>query len=401
MRVPDHVPPELVVDFDFYNIPGIEGNVQNAWKSALPDLPIIYTPRNTGHWVFTRAEDIERMLRDSERLCNTSILIPPPQGDIKVLPEQSDPPDHAFYRGSVAKFFTADLVAKREEEIRALTVELIEGLKPRGECEFIRDFAGELPIVVFLKIMALPLEHRAALRASAVKMVRGSDAQAKTEGFLELQTYIAECIKERRASPREDIISNVVVTNTNGRQMQYDEALGLCSALLLGGLDTLASMVGLISRHLAESPEDRRFIRENRSEMPRIVQELTRRFALVSVTRVVKVDQEYKGVRLKKGDLVLLPTMLHSMDERRFGCPTRVDYERKNAPNATFGSGIHTCIGNVLARAEIKIFLEEWLMRIPEFSLKAGHKPLAYSGPISGLHELWLEWPKPSLNGRS
>lgn len=395
MNVPDHVPPHLVVDFDLYQVPGVAGDTQLAWKNSLPEGPIVYTPRNGGHWVFTRAEDIEIMLRDSNRVSNSSILIPPPQSTIKVLPEQSDPPDHDFYRGSIAGFFTANQVSKREAEIRALTIELIEGLKPCGECDFIAEFASELPIVMFLRIMGLSIEHRGALRASAVKMVRGADAQAKTEGFQELQSYIAARIEERQRSPKEDIISHVLSTQVDGRKMTYEEALGLCSALLLGGLDTLASLLGLIGRYLAENPDQRRYIRANPAAMPRVVQELTRRFALVSVTRVIKVDQEYKGVRLKQGDLVLLPTMLHSMDEARFSCPFAVDFERKNTPNVTFGSGIHTCLGNVLARTEIRIFLEEWLPRIPEFWLKPDRELVVYSGPITGFHELWLQWRRP------
>jgi len=90
--------------------------------------------------------------------------------------------------------------------------------------------------------------------------------------------------------------------------------------------------------------------------------------------------------------MVLLPTMIHSADEKRFKCPYEVDFERKMSANLTFGSGIHTCIGNVLARAEIKIFLEEWLTRIPEFQMKVGLKRTGYSGAVNGFHELWLEW---------
>lgn len=393
MNVPEHVPRELVVDFDLYEVHGVAGDTQRAWRDALPDRPLVYTPRNGGHWVFTRAEDIEVMLRDTNRTCNSSVLIPPPEGAIKVLPEQSDPPDHNFYRSSIAGFFTASEVAKREGEMRALTVELIDRMKSKGRCDFIAEFASELPIVMFLRIMGLSIEHRAALRASAVKMVRGANAQAKTEGFQELQSYIAARIAERQAAPVEDIISRVLSTEVDGRKMTYDEVLGLCSALLLGGLDTLASLLGLIGRYLAVNPAQRRYIRANPADMPRIVQELTRRFALVSVTRVIKVDQDYKGVRLKQGDLVLLPTMLHSLDETRFACPVAVNFERKNTPNITFGSGIHTCIGNVLARTEIRIFLEEWLTRIPEFRLAPDRELVVYSGPITGFHELWLEWP--------
>lgn len=390
--VPSHVPRELVCDVDFYNIPGVSGDVQLAWKDALPDAPLVYTPRNGGHWILTKGADVETFLRDHELTTNLHIMIPPPQGGIKVLPEQSDPPDHGFYRGSIAGFFTAPQIAAREEEIRAVTIELIEGFRARGECDFIAEFANELPIIMFLRLMQLPIEDRAPLRDSTVRAVRGADAQTKTEGYGELQAYIAQRIEERIAEPRDDIISHILAMKAGDRVMAYEEALGLGAALLLGGLDTLASLLGLVGRYLAENPEQRRYIRENPDKLSRIVHELTRRFAPVSVTRVVRMDREYHGVTLKTGDLVLLPTMLHSMDEERFACPHAVDFERKMTPNVTFGSGIHTCVGNVLARTEIRIFLEEWLARIPDFRVKPGTDVVIESGPVSAFRELWLEW---------
>ena len=392
--VPDHVPAELVVDFDFYDIPDIGGDPQLTWKAALPDVPIVYTPRNGGHWVFTHAEDIEAAFRNFEQLSNSSIIIPAHESPIKMLPDQSDPPDHGFYRQSVESFFSASAIAARENEIREFAIELIETLKPRGECDFIEEFANQLPIVMFLRIMGLPVEDREPLREAATKMVRGSDAQTKTDGFEGLLNYLAERIAERQISPCDDIISSLLSTNIDGRQMVRNEALGICGDLLLGGLDTVASLLGLIARFLAENPDQRRFIRANPAQMPRIVQELTRRFAIVSTGRVVKRDHDFKGVRLKQGDLVLLPTVLYGMDEMLFACPHAVDFERKMTPNITFGSGIHTCLGNVLARAEIRIFVEEWLARIPEFSRKPDCELVLFSGPVTALQELWLQWPK-------
>lgn len=391
--IPAHVPPELVVDFDFYAIPGIAEDAQLAWKRALPAQPIAFTPRHGGHWVFSRGEDIDQLLRDYDLTTNSAILIPPPGGDVKVLPEQSDRPDHTFYRQAIAGFFTQEQINRREDEVRAVTRSLIDGFIGRGECEFVSEFSNELPIIMFLKMMSLPIEDRGPLREAAVATTRGSDAQAKTEGYLALQDYIVRCIREREAKPRDDVISHVVNFEVDGRKMKYEEALGLCSAMLLGGLDTLASLLGLIGRFLAENPDQRRYIREHPDKMQSIVQELTRRFAVVSVTRVSRSDQEYRGVQFRKGDLFLLPTMMHSMDPEQFENPFEVNFERKLQRNVTFGAGIHTCVGNILARLELRVFLEEWLGRIPEFRIKPGTQVLASSGPVCTLHELWLEWP--------
>jgi len=383
-----------VVDFDVYNVPGIEGDTMSIWRNALPDLPLVYTPHNGGHWIVARAEDIEAFFRDVERISSSSILIPAHESKIKMLPSQSDPPDHAFYRKSVVSFFTAAAIDAREKDIRAFAIELTERIKPKGECDFIAEFANELPFIMFLRILDLPVEDRVQLRESTEKMVFSSDPHAKTEGFEELQSYLAARLEARRTSPVDDLMSSVVHAKLDGRSMTGDEALGLCTNLLLGSVDTVAGLLGHITRYLAQDPAQRQYIRENPDKLTRIVHELTRRFALVSTGRVVKVDHEYKGVPLKKGDMVLLPTMIHSADEKRFRCPREVDFARKMSPNLTFGSGIHTCIGNVLARAEIKIFLEEWLTRIPEFQMKPRFKQTGYSGAVNGFHELWLEWPQ-------
>jgi len=153
-------------------------------------------------------------------------VIPAHESKIKMLPSQSDPPDHTFYRKSVVNFFTAGAISARENDIRAFAIELTEHLKPKGECDFIAEFANELPFIMFLRILDLPVEDRVQLRESTGKMVFSSDPHAKTEGFEELQSYLAARLETRRTSPVNDLMSSVVHAKFDGRSMTSDEALG-------------------------------------------------------------------------------------------------------------------------------------------------------------------------------
>jgi len=168
---------------------------------------------------------------------------------------------------------------------------------------------------------------------------------------------------------------------------------------MFGGLDTVASMLGFIARFLALNPGHRRQIVERLDDeafLKHAVEELLRRHGIANTARIVAQDTELGGVQLKAGDVILPPNLLVGLDERAVEDPTRVDFARPfPIRHATFGNGVHTCPGAVLARRELQVFLQEWLRRIPDFEIKPGTTPVAATGMVNGVLKLELSWALP------
>ena len=166
----------------------------------------------------------------------------------------------------------------------------------------------------------------------------------------------------------------------------------MCTVVLFGGLDTLASLLGFVARFLAESPEHRQRLVLEPELIPFAVEELLRRFAVAGVGRIAPRDLQIRDITIKEGERIWLPSFLHNLDERRFQDPLLVDFNRRGPLHASFGNGIHRCPGSNLARTELRIFLEEWLRRIPQFGVAPGATPLTGAGIILSMKYLPLTW---------
>jgi cytochrome P450 len=175
--------------------------------------------------------------------------------------------------------------------------------------------------------------------------------------------------------------------------MNHAEIMGESMDLLFGGLDTVAAMTGFIMRFLARHPAHRRQLVEDHTLLPKAVEELLRRHSVATVARRVLKDIEIDGVMLQAGDMVVLSTVMHAMDETLWPAPLSVDFNRPAQQIGTFGLGVHTCIGARLARSEVTIMLDEWLTHIPDFEIAAEDDGRGLSGAVNALSSLRLVWP--------
>jgi cytochrome P450 len=192
------------------------------------------------------------------------------------------------------------------------------------------------------------------------------------------------------------LISQILQIKVGDRPIIHEEAVSESALLLFGGLDTVAGSMSFIARFLALNPEHRRQLVDDPALIPQAIEELLRRLSLPTVGRKLTQDVTLDGVTLKAGDRVMMSTCLHGLDERAWPDPLKVDFTRKVQDHMAFGRGAHKCPGANLARAELRVFLEEWLKRIPDFALKPDDPPLCGSGPVSGVLRLPLVWPSRS-----
>lgn len=395
---PEHVPAELVRDVDLFNLPGAREDVHVAWKRIQTEMPRIYwTPRNKGYWMITRAKDIIQMQLDDEHFSMKGALVPNNPRPFPAPPLDIDPPEHAAYRLLVSPAFSPKVINSVEGAVRDYVIQSIESFVGRGECEFVMDFAKELPVIVFLTMVGLPIEDRFQLMPNADIIAQSNNPEEIHEARLQLMEYVRGKVEERRANPVDDIITKVINADINGKPIDPDYALGMCTLLVSGGLDTVRNMMCYFAKFLATHPDHVKQLIDNPELIPNAVEELFRRHGVSNTARLVRKDVEFCGVQLKAGDQIQGVSALVGLDDETVPDPMRVDFTRPAPiPHATFGNGPHRCPGSILARAEMRIFMEEWFKRIPVFGLKPGTRPDQNAGMVNNIRELWLSWPKPS-----
>jgi len=395
---PDNVPAGLVFDFDIYAVPGSDEDVQAAYAAIQQRAPdIFWTPRNGGHWVATRGEDILAMQRDYGHFSHRHILIPPmPPGTPRQIPLEMDPPEHSHYRRPLTQALLPSIVAQIEDHVRVIAVETIERLRPLGQCEFVEDFAKILPIHVFLGLVDLPREDKALLLPLAEDAVRGRTADVRGAAHEAVGHYLHKWVAERRERPGDDLLSKLVNVEIKGERISHHEAIAYASLVLFGGLDTVVSMLAFFARFLAMHPDHRRQLTARLDDdafVKAAIEELVRRHGLANTARTIAADFTYRDIQFREGDTILPANLFVGLDDRINPDPLTVDFERAKPVHAAFGNGPHACPGAGLARRELRVFLEEWLRRIPDFGITPGTKPVLATGMVNGVLKLELSWP--------
>lgn len=399
--IPAHVPRERVRDVDMYALEGIEEGPHQAWMRIRDDdtPALIWTPRCGGHWIATRGAQIREIYSDYQRFSSDVFIIPKDVGsETGFLPLSLAPPEHTPYRKAIDKIMSLARVRPLEDKVRAISVELIEKFADKGGCDFAADYAQQFPVRVFMALADLPVEDIPELLSYAHHMTRpegdtpeevATNLAAGSNGFL---AYADPVIRARRGKGGTDLMSMIADAELDGEPMPIDEAISVSCALLLGGLDTVVNFLSLVMLHLARHPENVEELKSDPLVLMRGVEELFRRFPVSAVGRMVANDIDYDGVRLKQGEMILLPGVFHALDERETSCPMQVDFGRKNFSHSMFGHGPHRCAGLHLARMEAIVTLQEWLRRIPTFRLREGTTPTYRSGMLAYVENLQLAW---------
>jgi cytochrome P450 len=250
-----------------------------------------------------------------------------------------------------------------------------------------------LPIGIFLRMADLPFSDREWLLPRAEANTRTGTAEEQRAAFSEIMGYVSDKLNERRGRAGGDLLTVIANGVVNGRAVSHDDAVGLASLVMFAGLDTVVAMLGHFMRHLAMHPDHRRALGERPELLKPAIEELLRRHGVTQMARIVAQDCAYKGVTMRSGDMVLLPTLLYGLDEARFPGAVDVDFGRHDKVHLAFGAGAHRCIGSVLARTELQILLEEWLALIPDFWVKPGDRVEVRSGKVNAISRLPLAWP--------
>jgi cytochrome P450 len=394
--IPDHVPPELVFDFDYttatHNVPDPYAPLMDLDARGVPDF--FYSPLLGGHWVARRYATVREIFQDHERFTTFPIVIPPIKDQpTRMIPLQVDPPDHQRYRRIMGPLFTPAAARTLESVLRATAAELIEPLVGLGQVDFVRAYAHKYPPLVFLRFMGMPTERMDEFVHWAAESLVGTPEQQSTSGA-KIIAFVTEFIDAKYAKPGLDWASKLIAARPEdgSAALTREEVINITYFLFLAGLDTVLNSMSHAWRYLATTPDAQAKLAADASQIPNAVEELLRFNVITNNSRRVREDMDFRGIKLKKGDPVLLLVAVANREENQFPGGKSVDLERRQNVHLTFGLGIHRCIGSNIAREELRISLEEWLKRIPSFRLKEGADVRSVGGVTMGLQTLPLVW---------
>jgi cytochrome P450 len=299
---------------------------------------------------------------------------------VPLVPIAIDPPEHTRFRRMLDPFFSPKRMAEREPELRRQAGELIDVIVAKGECEVVADLATPFPSQVFLTLFGLPMADRDRLvhwKDAILAFTDPSSAEPTPEVLtfaLELFTFLNEHIAQRRTDTSGRDMLTQLIHDTDDGGMNDSEILGLCFMFVLAGLDTVTSAVGFSLNKLAQDAELRKRISNDFSLIPGFVEDMLRVDGPVPFApRVTTEEVEVAGRVLPKDTRVMLSYGSADRDPKRYDDADEVHVDSK-AVHFAFGRGPHRCLGSHLARLELRLILEEWHTRIPEYTL-AGAAP--------------------------
>ena len=354
-----------------------------------------------GHSVHVASyEDVRWALRHPEVFSSKDVV--DLGNDQPLIPLSVDPPDHAKYRRMLDPEFSPKKMTALEPEARALVNEIIDTFVDQGACEFHEDFATPLPSTIFLALVGLPqsdLPDFLRWRDDTIRPHANTAEEAdriRADASHAINEYFITALEEKAKKPDDRLLTRIVNGEVDGRPLTHREQLGMCHLLLLGGLDTVTATLDCMITYLAQHPDRRQAVVDNPELMEPAIEEMLRhQTPVMMVPRIIAQDFELGGVHMAAGDSATLMIGAANCDRAEFDDPTEVVLDREANRHLAFGGGPHRCLGSHLARLELRVALQEFHKRIPEYAIAEGteihfspgirqadHLPLVF--PVSG-----------------
>ena len=369
---------------------------------------------NYGHWCFSGFAEVSALLRDRRFgreilhvMTREELGWPPPKphtADFDLTEKYSllslEPPDHTRLRTLVNRAFVSRNVEQLRPRIEALANDLIDQFEGQHEVELLKAFAAPLPATVIADMIGLPADMAGQLVAWSNRMVQmymfgvteavERDANAAAADFM---AYLRPLLAERRAAPRQDLLSHMLTAGDDGQKLSEEEVISTTILLLNAGHEATVHTTGNAVKTILESGLDPKALFATPAQTEATVEECLRYDApLHMFTRYALEDVALDGgIRLKKGEVIGLMLGAANRDPRRFAQPERFDPFRTDGANVSFGAGIHFCIGAPLARIELQVGLKTLFDRLP--GLKLAERP-SYNNVyhFHGLERLVVQW---------
>ncbi len=349
------------------------------WEDLRQRCPVAHSDRYGGTWLPVTHELVSEVAYDTEHFTSRSIVVSerrPGPDDLPAPiglspPISSDPPYHGLVRRMLLPAFAPKPVAALEPFTRQLCRDLLAETEGKTSFDAATEYAQHIPVRVIVRFLGFPQADADLFRRFIRLVLEEVDRPAEERGtmFGDLDDYMDAQIEDHLAHPRDDLTSFLIGAEIAGRKLSVEHVRGTMILLMIAGIDTTWSAIGASLWHLARHPADRRRLASQPGLMNTAVEELLRAYAPVTMARLVAKDFDFHGHPLQEGDWLLLPFPAANRDPAMFENPGVVQLDRARNRHAAFGLGRHRCLGSNLARMELRVALEEWLARYPDFEL--------------------------------
>ena len=390
---------DWATDFD-HGDPEYNRRAHEIWADLRGRCPVAHSDRYGGTWLPVTHEHVRRIAYDTENFTSRSVVVstvvPDDQAPVGGAPPiTSDPPFHHEARRLVLPPFSPKKIAEWEPEVRRLCNELLDRVEVDVRAGRVVDaavaYAQHIPVNVIARMLGFPLEDDELFREFVHEILENinGEPEDRIRAFERIDAYLMAQIDDHEANPRDDLTGYLMNVDLGGEKLPKEMVAGFILLLLVAGIDTTWSAIGSSLWHLASHPDDlRRLVREPEL-MGTAIEEFLRVYAPVTMARLVAKDHDFDGCPMKTDDWVLLPFPAANLDPAEFENADQVLIDRAENRHAAFGLGIHRCLGSNLARLELRVAVEEFVKRFPEFELAHGEDGVVWSvGQIRGPRQL-------------
>jgi cytochrome P450 len=375
-----------------------DGDPHTVWTHLRHEAPVFFQKHafGPGFWAITRYEDVVALSSDRRLLSaggRTTTGSPPTSEGVDIL-VVTDPPRHTQLRALVNKAFTPRAIAALEPYVQGIVNDIVDGLVERETCDFAAEVSARIPYTVICELLGVAPDDRGPLSHAVGHFLESrAHVHAEAEDRIELGSYFLELADERRARPRDDLVSRLVHAEVDGDRLSDADVLALAMLLFIAGSETTMNAIsgGLLA--FIEHPAQQRRLATEPSLWSRAVEEILRWASPVlnGMVRTAACDLEVRGTRIAAGDKVTLWYPSANRDEDVFADPFSFDVAREPNPHIAFGAGWHFCLGASLARLEIRTVLKTVLDRLGDVEV-AGPVVRLRSNVSSGIEHLPIRY---------
>ena len=400
----DLTPPTSDVYYDPFDFE-IDTDPYPTFRRLRDEAPLYYNEKHD-FFALSRFDDVEAIERDfTTYLSGKGSVLEAIQAVIQLGVEIppgiilfEDPPAHTAHRGLLSRVFTPRRMSAIEPQVRAFCAASLDPLVGSGGFDFIADLAAEMPMRTIGMLLGIPEQDQVEIRDRIDANMRleedGNPSQGGVEGSALDGSGFADYIDWRTEHPSDDLMTdllNAEFEDETGsrRKLSREEILNYVGLLAAAGNETTTRLIGWSGKVLAEHPDQRSEIVEDRTLIPNTIEELLRYESPSPVqARYVAADVEHYGRAVPAGSIVLALTASANRDERRFPEPDRFDIHRDIGHHVAFGYGIHFCLGAALARLEGRVALDEVLRRFPTWEIDWENAVQAHTSTVRGWEKL-------------
>jgi cytochrome P450 len=373
---------DWATDFDHAD-PEYNPNAHEIWADLRATCPVAHSDRYGGTWLPVTHADVSRIAYDTENFSSRSVVV----STAEILAEA---PFHHHARRLLLPPFAPKQIDPWEHDVRALCHQLIDEMADTDVVDAAVQYAQHIPVNVIARMLGFPLEDADLFRGFVHDVLEGVNKApgVREAAFERLDAYLERQIQDHIDNPREDLTSFLMNTTIFDQPLSPEHVRGSIVLLLLAGIDTTWSAIGSSIWHLASTPGDLARLGADPDLWPTAIEEFLRVYAPVTMARMVAKDHDFNGCPMKVDDWVLLPFPAANLDPAEFDRADEVLIDREVNRHSAFGLGIHRCLGSNLARLEVRVAVETFVERFPEFELADPGTVRWSVGQIRGPREL-------------